>query len=176
MEDEFRIRAALLAGGIEAEEFSAAYAPSMDGAAPANAEHPTEFGGAGQHTESAGLPFGFHGGSGTDGENSGGTAITPAELTGWEQEREILFSFEAALAEDPLQPVDPADPHTAGGILGDVLELGYAVEKSFPDVPIKDSTTLPQRIDSAARRKTREKKLALGQKPDDQAVTHEQQM
>ncbi len=184
MEDEFRIRAALLTGGIEAEEFSAAwasvhaaaYTPTMDGSAPANAEHPTEFGGADQHAEPAGLPFGFHGDSGTAGENSGGTAINPAELTGWEREREILFTSEATFAEDPLQPVDPADPHTAGGVLGDVLELGYAVEKSFPDVPIKDSTTLPQRIDSAERRKTREKKLALGQKPDDQAVNHEQQM
>ncbi len=184
MEDEFRIRAALLAGGIEAEEFSAAwatvhataYAPTMGGSAPANAEHPTKLGGTGQHTEPADLPSGFHGDSGTDEENPRGTAIDPAKFTGWEREREILFSSETALAEDTLQPVAPADPHTASGILGDVLELGYAVEKSFPDVPIKDSTTLPQRIDSAERRKTREKKLALGQKPDDQAVTHEQQM
>jgi len=176
MENEFRIRAALLTGGIEAEELSAAYALTMDSSAPANAEHPTEFSGADQHAEPAGLSFGFHSDSGTDGENPGRTATAPAELTGWEREREILFSSETALAEGPLQPVALSDPHIAGGILGDVLELGYAVEKSFPDVPIKDSSTLPQRIDSAERRKTREKKLALGQKLDDQAVTHEQQM
>ncbi len=176
MEDEFRIRAALLAGGIETEEFPAAYVATMDSSAPANAEHSTEFGGAGQHAEPAGLPFGFYSDSGAAGENPGRTASDSSELTGWERERKILFSSETTFAEDPFQPVDPANPHTAGGILGDVLELGYAVEKSFPDVPINDSTTLPQRIDSAERRKTREKKLALGQKPDDQAVTHEQQM
>ncbi len=174
MEDEFRIRAALLAGGVEAEKFSAAYVATMDGSAPANAEHPTEFGGADQHAEPVGSPFGFYGNSGAGGAADSSGRI-PAE-TGWEREREILFTSKTALAEDTLQPVAPAGPHTAGGILGDVLELGYAVGKSFPDVPIKDSTTLPQRIDSVERRKTREKKLALGQKPDDQAATHEQQM
>ncbi len=169
MEDEFRIRAALFAGRVE----SLKQTGQGGGFFSLATGHSTHAGTTAENISAAGsldsLPD--IGANGTA-DSSGGI---PAE-TGWERERDILFSSETTLAEDTLQPVDPADPHTAGGILGDVLELGYAVEKSFPDVPIKDSTTLPQRIDSAERRKTREKKLALGQKPDDQAVTHEQQM
>lgn len=169
MEDEFRIRAALLTGGIE----SLKQAGQGGDFSSLVAGHSTHTGTTTDNISTAGsldsLPDVRANGTA---DSSGGITAE----TGWEREREILFSSETALAEDTLQPVAPAGPHIAGGILGDVLELGYAMEKSFPDVSIKDSTTLPQRIDSAERRKTREKKLALGQKPDDQAVTQEQQM
>lgn len=100
--------------------------------------------------------------TGRAGENRQDTGTTPADdFTGWEAEREILFHPELALAEDSHQSDVATVVPNIGGVVGDVVRLGKAVERLGNDVPIKDATTKPQPHTG------KKKKLAVGQKEDD---------
>lgn len=79
-------------------------------------------------------------------------------ITGWEQEREILFSAETTAADfGMVTDVDSHSPNLAG-IGSSVVQLGRAVERLESPVPVKDST---------AKKAVPERKKGIGQKEDD---------
>lgn len=51
--------------------------------------------------------------------------------------------------------------------MGDVVQLGYNLERDQTAVPVIDSTTKYDRADSKLLRREKEKKIALGHKADD---------
>lgn len=51
--------------------------------------------------------------------------------------------------------------------MGDVVQLGYTLERDQTSVPVIDSTTKYDRADSKLLRREKEKKIALGHKADD---------
>ena len=192
MEHEFRIRAALAHGGIEAEErFTASSnsdlsqpggvgqftaddqrTVSVDGRAEQGSG---ESGAAhgGPHSPSAGgfqpeeaVPHpGPAGGTGAGcGPNSG------CIETGWEEARD--FYFAAQSGDSPLR-ADLADSDFAGdygwdgGLADDLVRLGRTLERSSDPDPVRDATTISHYTDRKALRREREKKIALGHKVDD---------
>ena len=178
MEHEFRIRAAIAHGGIEAEERSAEYDTAelsqqggMAGTAPstgrAGAAH------SGPHSPSAG---GFqperavpHPGAdgGTDAGYGGSTA---AAATGWEEERDFCFSAQSGycnISDDMAGPDFVGDYGGYGGLAGDLVRLGRSLERDQAADPIRDATTMHQHTDRKALRRERQIKIALGHKEDD---------
>lgn len=88
-------------------------------------------------------------------------ADTAGVVTGWETEREIFFSAEAAAAAPDMDTaVDSLAPDLAG-IGSSMVQLGRSLERLDNPVPINDATTKPQQHTG------RKKKLAVGQKEDD---------
>ena len=178
MEHEFRIRAALAHGGIEAEECSADYDTAelsqqrgVAGATPsagrAGAAH------SGPHSPSAG---GFqsegavpHPGAdgGTDAGCGGSTA---AAATGWEEERDFYFSAQSGngdVGHSMAGPDFAGDYGGYGGLAGDLVRLGRSLERDQAADPIRDATTMHQHTDRKALRRERQIKIALGHKEDD---------
>ena len=51
--------------------------------------------------------------------------------------------------------------------MGDLVQLGKAVERSPGVDPVRDATTISHYTDRKALRREREKKIALGHKVDD---------
>lgn len=179
MEHEFRIRAALAYGGIEAEErFAAGTNPALPqqrgvaGTAPttgrAGAAH------SGPHSPSAGsfqaegaVPHpGANGGAG-----AGCSGDTGDAATGWEEEREAFFfaqhqTAQTATAAPGWSHMDsPADGD--GSIASAVVGLGYRLEQSQSAAPVMDSTTMHPHTDKKTLRRERQIKIALGHKEDD---------
>ena len=195
MEREFRIRAEIIYGGVEA-------APSADantaGAASCAADDST---GADTVSRSASHERGMGGDDGlplhaglprretdqlseegqqTAGATShqdadgrvaeGGKASGADGKTGWETEREAFFSAQHQSAQSGAStPVSgtTADPRSAGSLVGDVVQLGRALEHDQYADPVIDSTIMRHHTDSKILRKEKEKKIALGQKADD---------
>ena len=193
MEHEFRIRAALAHGGIEAEERSAA-GTNLD---------LSQRGGVGQFTaddqrtvsvdsraaQGSGEPGAAH--SGTHGPSAGGCRAegavphpgtdggtgagcggdTDAAATGWEAERKAFFSARHQTAQTAAAA--PGWSHmdsTAdgdGSIASAVVGLGYRLEQSQSAAPVMDSTTMHPRTDRKTLRQEQQKKIALGHKEDD---------
>ncbi len=178
MEHEFRIRAAIVHGRVEAEERSAADTHpgrSQQGGVAGTA---VSAGQAGvQHGRTGGPASGFgptggaapHPGpdGGTDagcGPNEGGTE------TGWEEERDFCFSTQSG--DSPVRPdlagSDFAGDHGGDGSpADDLVRLGRSLERSADTDPVKDTTTTHRHADSKALRKERQKKIAMGHKEDD---------
>jgi hypothetical protein len=48
-----------------------------------------------------------------------------------------------------------------------MVQLGHALERSQGPAPVRDATTTHQHTDKKTLRKEREKKIAMGHKPDD---------
>lgn len=185
MEREFRIRAGIVHGGIEAAEPSAEF----DGAARANSANAagvtSDAGRMGGNAPDAGLtgaPRGHAGcpragafpeaenvpDPGTDhgtGAGCGGGAGDDA--TGWETERAAYLSPAAASTHSTSQPGVSVNPGDLAGALGNVAQLGHALERTQYAVPVKDATTINQYTDRKVFTKEREKKIALGHKADD---------
>ena len=178
MEHEFRIRAAIAHGGIEAEECSADYDTAelsqqggVAGATPsagrAGAAH------SGPHSPSAG---GFqsegavpHPGAdgGTDAGCSGSTA---AAATGWEEERDFYFSAQSGNGHvgHGMAGSDFAGDYGGyGGLANDLVWLGRSLERGQDSDPVRDATTMHQHTDRKTLRQERKKKIALGHKEDD---------
>ena len=90
--------------------------------------------------------------------------------TGWEAEREIFLSSPVSEAVHSLGQSAPlvsdAGNHR-GSLVGDVVQLGYTLERDQTSVPVIDSTTKYDRADSKLLRREKEKKIALGHKADD---------
>ena len=197
MEDEFRIRAEIVHGGIEAEERSAADARpdwSQQGGVGQSAaddqrfvsgndgaeQRPGESGAAhgGPHSPSAGgfqpeeaVPHpGADGGTGAGcGGDTGDTA------TGWEAEREAFFSarHQAAQTESAGPSMDQSAVGTGGpgadwaGAVGGVVQLGHALERGQGPAPVMDATTTHPHTDKKTLRKKQQKKIAQGHAEDD---------
>ena len=196
MEYEFRIRAEIISGGIETAESAPSYTDAIyaaghsheaglersaggaHGPVPAGERQQRPAGAPGGQRCSTGSPVtgvgpaggaaphpGPAGGAGAGcGPNTGDTA------TGWEEERAALFSAQAAPA---LPPLEQSAGGTDGPVsdwwrtVGGLVQFGKALEHDTGADPVRDSTTMHQHGDRKALRKERDKKIALGHKPDD---------
>ena len=184
MEREFRIRARIVHGGIEAAESPAEFAGTAN--AGTNAAGVTSDGGGmdgpAANAELDGSPRGRAGGPregafpeaedvpdpGADrgaGAGCGGGAGDAA--TGWETEREAYLSPSAAPVHPKSQSGVAVDPDNLAGALGNVAQLGHTLERTQDDVPVKDAITMNLYTDRKVFSKEREKKIALGHKADD---------
>ena len=153
MEHEFRNRAEIIHGGIETEE-----SPnhSMGSVTRGLERADSPFVGHLQETDK--LPD-LRPNRGTDAFCAG---VAADGGTGWEEEREILFSGENQTAGISFQPVSITRSARLIGVMGAVLQFGEALGRISPTVPVKDTTTIPHRIDRKRWRKLMEKKHALG--------------
>ena len=173
MECEFRIREEMLRRRIEGEE-PAARASSFGGGVgrPAgDSQRPVPPDG-GLDRYSREYPLNVASDEYTDGEadqgSGGDPSVAGAERTGWEEERAQAF----APAPSNLAPAQSGmalgHPDLAGAA-GDLVQWGRRMEQSAEAVPPTDPVT--RHGDRKALAKEREKKIALGHKPDD----HEEQ-
>lgn len=178
MEYEFRIRAALAHGGIEAEEPSAADTnPNLSqqrgvaGAAPSAGRAGETH--SGTHSPSAGgfQPEGAVPRPGADGGTDAGCGgDTGAAATGWEEERDFYLS---AQSEDRDVSRGMAGPDSAGhhgghgGLAGDLVRLGRSLEHDQTADPVRDATTMHQHTDRKVMLRERELKIAMGHREDD---------
>ena len=178
MEYEFRIRAALAHGGIEAEEPSAADTnPNLSqqrgvaGAAPSAGRAGETH--SGTHSPSAGgfQPEGAVPRPGADGGTDAGCGgSTAAAATGWEEERDFCFSAQSGNGDvgHSMAGSDFAGDYGGyGGLAGDLVRLGRSLERDQAADPIRDATTMHQHTDRKVLRRERQIKIALGHKEDD---------
>ena len=184
MEFEFRIRAEIISGGIKTAESTQDHAAAA-GTHASGASAPV---GAGRAAGRAGAPGGrcFGTGGPVAGVDPAGGAATlsgPAggagagcgpnsgdTATGWEKERASLLSAQAAPALHPLEQAVPGSGGPApdwGRDVDGLVQLGKALERGADADPVKDATTMHQHADRKLRQKERQKKIALGHKPDD---------
>ena len=180
MEREFRVRAEIIYRRIETAE------PIQQGSSPADGiadsgglEYTADPAGtSGGQRCGAGGPAagavpaggaashpGAGGGAGTGcGPNAGGVE------TGWEEERAFYLAAQSpdrAVGLDLAGP-DPAGDHGwHGSLADDLVRLGRALEGGRDTVPVRDATTMHQHTDRKLRQKERQKKIAMGHKPDD---------
>lgn len=182
MELEFRIRAAVIAGRAETEEFRAAGnraashgggvagtdgRPDCDGKTPDGTDTP-----AGRNLRKAQVL----GNPGTDGgADPGGKGDPPPAGTGWEEERAALFSkAPTAGASQTLGGVADSSGSSVR-IAGDLVQLGHALEGTDRIAPVRDATAIHGHADRKTLRREREKKIALGHKADDHEDKQTQQ-
>ena len=192
MEHEFRIRAAIAHGGIEAAERSAIYntaelsqqrgvgksvaddpsVASVDGRAEQHSGEP-EPAYRGPHSPSAGgfQPKGAVPRPGSDGGPGAGCGgNTGAAATGWEKERDFYFASQSGDSDVCAAVAGPdlaGDYGGYGGLAGDLVRLGRSLERDQAADPIRDATTMHQHTDRKALRRERQIKIALGHKEDD---------
>ena len=185
MEREFRIRAGIVHGGIEAVESPAQFTETANAGASA-AGAASDAGGVGRTDECndlAGAPRGRASGPragafaetedvpdpGADhgaGAGCGGGAGDDA--TGWETERAAYLSPAAASAHSTSQPGVAVDSGNLTGALDNVAQLGHALERTQDTLPVKDATTMNPYMDRKVFNREREKKIALGHKHEDE--------
>ncbi|MDK2812799.1 MAG: hypothetical protein PWQ08_54 [Clostridiales bacterium] len=185
MEREFRIRAGIVHGGVEAAESSAEFDDAARADHTGTAGVTSDAGRMAGTTPDAGLigaPRGRTGGPrtgafpeaedvpdpGTDhgtGAGCGGDAGDAA--TGWEAERAAYLSPAAASEHSTSQPGVAVDSGNLAGALDNVAQLGHALERNQDTVPVIDATTMNPYTDRKVFTKEREKKIALGHKADD---------
>ena len=158
MEHEFRNRAEIIHGGIETTEPSGY---SMDSVARGLERADSHSVGHLQKTD--GLPH-LRPNRGTDAFCAG---VAADGGTGWEEEREILFSGENQTAGISFQPVSVTRSARLIGVMGAVLQFGEALGRISPTVPVKDTTTILHRIDRKRWKKLMRKQLAMGHKIGD---------
>ena len=180
MEREFRIRAEIIYRGIETAESAQQGSSPADGAAAR--------GGLGRTAGSAGRSGGQcrrTGGPAAGVDPAGGAAPHPgadrgpgpgcgpnagSPATGWEEERAALLSAQIVPALHPLEQTVPGSGGSIadwGRAVGVVVQLGKDLEHISSDLPVRDATTMRQHGDRKLRQKERQKKIALGHKPDD---------
>ena len=193
MEREFRIRTAIVHGGVETAEsaagpISAAYesVPAGLGRSAGGAHGPVP---AGEHQQQpAGAPGGrcFGTGGPVSGvEPTGGAAPHPVPAggagagcspneggaeTGWEKERDLYLAAQfgvGAVGADLAGPDFAGHAGGHGGLADDLVRLGRTLERGADADPVRDATTTHQHGDRKALRREREKKIALGHKEDD---------
>ena len=183
MEHEFRIRAAIAHGGIEAEERSAEYDTaelSQQGGVAGTAPSAGRAGAAhsGPHSPSAGgfQPEGVVPRPGADGGTGAGCGgDTGAAATGWEEERGLYLSAQPGdrdVSRGMAGP-DPAGHHGGhGGLAGDLVRLGRSLEHDQAADSVRDATTMHQHTDRKVLLRERELKIAMGHREDD----HEEEL
>ena len=90
--------------------------------------------------------------------------------TGWEAERALCFaaqSSDRAVGADLAGPDFAGDDGGYGGLAGDLVRLGRALERGADADPVTDATTTHQHTDRRLLQKVRQKKIALGHKGND---------
>ena len=178
MEREFRIRAEIISGGIEATQHAASNtaAGSGTGSVAGNA---SDSGGVGRATEyprrTVSSDSGAERSHGTNGvpadhlcdEGASGGASertgrdSDAGRTGWEEERAAYLS---ALYQREGYPAWTSGANSAGDSLGrSLVQLGRTLERGQGDTPL----TSHPRSDRKVRKKEQQKKIALGHKEND---------
>ena len=183
MEREFRIREAMLHGGVEKAE------PTAGAGCPINTS-PLPLGGTmGEPAGHSGRPAPSAGGAeptvGADTEKANrlrheGSGVgddkaalhdTGEHRTGWEAERTEAFSAQTASSAADHSNIQGDLLHTCvvSGIGNSLIRLGYHLEQSSETAPAAGPVI--GHGDRKALAKERQKKIALGQKPDD----HEEQ-
>ena len=185
MEREFRIRAGIVYGGIEAAESSAGFDDAAKADHTDTARVTPDAGGVDGPAPNAGLDGAPHGragspcagafaeaenvpDSGTDhGAGAGCGGSTGDAATGWEAERAAYLSPAAASTHSTSQPGVSANSGDLAGALGNVAQLGHALERTQDDVPVKDAATSAPQTDHKILSKERRKKIAQGNAPDD---------
>ena len=192
MEHEFRIRAALAHGGIEAEERFTASSnsdlsqPGGVGQFTADDQRPVSVDGraergsgesgaahGGPHSPSAGgfQPEGAMPRSGADGGPGAGCGgNTAAAATGWEEERDFCFASQSEygnVGDDMAGPDLAGDDGGDGGLADDLVRLIRSLERGQDSDPVRDSTTMHQHTDRKTLRRQRQKKIAQGHAEDD---------
>ena len=178
MEYEFRIRAAIVHGGIEAEERSAVYDAAelsrqrgVAGTDPTAGRAGAAHGGPNSPSAGGFQPEGAVSHPGTDGGTGAGCGRdTGAAATGWEEERVFYFSAQSENGDvsHGMAGSDFAGDHGGyGGLAGDLVWLGRSLERDQDSDSIRDATTMHQHTDTKTLRQERQKKIALGHKEDD---------
>ena len=180
MEREFHIREEIIRRRIEAEELAGRVDTAPDALSHTGAmERPT--GVAGESVPGYGPTAQPHSGArqgdegyllhtelddSTDGKagevNGGDNLSTP---TGWEEERAAAFA-----QDTPAQAITHVamDHPDYGRVVRSVAALGHAVERSQDAPPVRDATVVQGHSDRKALSKERQKKIAMGHRPDDQ--------
>lgn len=175
MELELRIRQEIINRGTQAAEQTSA-ANAADTATADRQPLPDDTTGCGRAVRAAD----YHAGAdesttaaepqladeGERSANTGGSGTNQPEphadtadlITGWETERARFFSATAAFAEGGMDTAVADYSVGLGGLAGDLVQLGRAVERLANPVPLSDATTKPA---------VRERKKAVGQKEDD---------
>ena len=180
MEHEFRVRAAIVHGGIETEKRSAADTnPSLSqqrgvaGAAPWAGRVGEAY--CGPHSPSAGgfQPEGAVPRPGSDGGPGAGCGgNTDAAATGWEEERIFCFASQSGDSDVCATVAGPdlaGDDGGDGGLADDMVRLIRSLERGQDSNPVRDATTMHHHADKKSLHRQRQKKLALGHKEDDHA-------
>lgn len=170
MEHEFRIRAEIIAGRAQAAQCAGADAgrTSHTGGMVGAADNPQRavppHGGAARLDGGAAQEPAQQSGTGADRGNPAGAAdAAGGGTTGWEAERELLFSGRTQTAAPGL--ADGIRAAAGGGSAAFALVgLGRRLEQLQPAVPVIPAR---HRADSKTLRKERKKKIALGHKADD---------
>lgn len=178
MEREFRIRAEIISGTAQTAQYTGAasantaagstsHAGGMVGAAgdpqcavPAHDSAVRSDGGASQKVAQR-----TDSGAGR-GDPAGAANAAGSGATGWEAEREVLFSAQTSPAA-PAAAERPSDHlYAAGGgsPASALVGLGRRLEQLQPTEPVMPAH---HHTDSKTLRKEREKKIALGHKADD---------
>ena len=166
MEHEFRIRAAIVHGGIEA-----AQPPSAD-AVPVL----SQLRGVGTASDRA-----LHSTGAIRRSEPGAGSAPGAAETGWETERALYLAAQSGNGDVRHGMAGPAfaGHHGGhGGPAGDLVRLGRSLERSQAADPVRDATTTHQHTDRKVLRREREKKIAMGHKETDheEAYQWEQSM
>lgn len=173
MELEFTIRAELISGRIEAEKptgkhgpgrRSPSYAEGLGSADEYALGHQQPAGGAEPAAESSAASAVEFTDAGT-GNFSGPDLL--ASGTGWEKEREACLAMALAPAGHSSGLGLAASPSVSYSLVGDLLQLGHDLERAGDGSPVIDSTTMSAHHESKQRRQEKEKKIALGHRPDD---------
>ena len=178
MVHEFRIRAEMLLGGTQEEKYGASN-PTGDASntagMDADAGTAGKAGAAHSRSDSPSADTLRHGGDvphpGADGGTVAGCGPDTGDAaTGWETEREMLFSSQTPPAAHSLaRPAFRADSPSGewGRAVGSVVQLGKALESASPDPGVTDTTNTHPHADQKLLKKERQKKIALGHKEDD---------
>lgn len=188
MEYEFRIRAEVIHGRADGVEPTLAGTAGAGDTATGPAAHRDPLSPAGSGGASDGITGEFEFVADRVSEATVGDALRlsiqipdgrAAEIgetfgangrTGWEAEREIFLSSPVSDSVHSLGQSAPlvsdAGNHRSS-LVGDVVQLGYTLERDQTAVPVIDSTTKYDRADSKLLRREKEKKIALGHKADD---------
>ena len=175
MEREFRVRAEIVHGGIETAESAACESvPAGLGRAAGPAEpsggQRWRTGGPRAGVEPAGGAVPHPGADG--GADAGGGPDAGHAETGWEAERAFCFAAQSsnrAVGADLAGPDFAGDDGGYGGLTGDLVRLGRALERSANADPVTDATTTYLYTDRKLLQKERQKKIALGHKEGDHA-------
>ena len=173
MEREFRIRAAIVHGGIETAEPAACESVPAGLGRAAGAAEPSggqrwRTGGPRAGVEPTGGATPYPGADG--GADAGGGPDEGYTETGWEVGRAFCFatqSSDRAVGADLAGPDFAGDDGGYGGPAGDLVWLGRALERGADADPVTDATTTHQHTDRRLLQKERQKKIALGHKGND---------
>ena len=159
MEAEFRNRAEIVHGGIETTEPTIRSMDSITRGLERTAEHTGQADSPSEgHLQEIGKLPDLRSNRGTDAFAD----VAADSRTGWEKEREILFSAETKPTRDTSQSSPVIRSARLIGTLGAVVQFGAVLELLSVDTPVRDATTVPHRIDRKRWKKLMEKKYALG--------------